>query len=454
MALFSVNPATGRRVAVYRTLTRAELERSLIRADTAQRAWRRLTARQRSTFIRSLGAALRTRAPALAALATDEMGKPVAQGLAEVEKCAGVCDFYAKQGPDLLADTRPAGASGNARVTREPLGVILAIMPWNFPYWQVFRAAIPALLTGNGVLLKHAPNVAGCALAIEKVFAHAGFPPGVFQSLLIDVAPVPALIADPRVRGVTLTGSTRAGMQVAALAGAALKPVVLELGGSDPLVVFEDADLDRAAETAATARLLNSGQSCICAKRIIVQRTVLADFTRRFVERVAARRMGDPTLDTTDVGPMARADLRDNLDAQVRRTVVQGAKVVLPGGPQGGHGFFYAPVVLGGVTPGMTAFDEETFGPAAAIVTARDETEAIKLANATSYGLGASIWTDSKTRAKRVIPQLESGCVFVNDFVRSSPELPFGGIKRSGFGRELGTWGLESFANIKTVVGG
>ncbi len=454
MALFSVNPATGRRVAAYRTLSSPDLDRSLIRADTAQRAWRRLTPRQRATFIRSLGAALRARAQALAALAADEMGKPVSQGSAEVEKCAAVCDFYAKHGPAMLADTQPAGADANARVTREPLGVILAIMPWNFPYWQVFRAGIPALLAGNGVLLKHAPNVSGCALAIEKVFAHAGFPPGVFQSLLIEVGTVPRLIADSRIRGVTLTGSTRAGTEVAALAGAALKPVVLELGGSDPLIVFEDADLDRAAETAAMARLINSGQSCLCAKRIIVQNSVLAEFTRRFVERVAARRMGDPTLTTTDIGPLARADLRDNLDAQIRRTVVEGAKVVLPGGTQGGHGFFYAPIILGGVTPGMTAFDEETFGPAAAIVSARDETEAVRFANATSYGLGASIWTESKARAKRVVPQLESGCVFVNDLVRSSPELPFGGIKRSGFGRELGTWGLESFVNIKTVVGG
>lgn len=453
MALISINPATGRKIAVYRSHTRSEVEQIVCRADKAQRAWRTLTPKQRATFVGALATELRSRANALAAMAADEMGKPVTQGRAEVKKCAVLCDFFSMRGATLLQDSRPSGAARDSRVSFEPLGVILAIMPWNFPYWQVFRACVPALLTGNTVLLKHAPSVAGCALAIEKIFAQAGFPPGVLQTLLVDTKPVPALIADSRVRGVTLTGSTRAGREVAALAGAALKPVVLELGGSDPFLVLSDADLDKAAEVAAQSRLINSGQSCICAKRFIVEQAVLESFSQRLAARVAARRIGDPTDTATEIGPLARADLRDNLDAQVRRSVRQGARVLLDGGPQAGPGFFYAPLVLTDVEPGMAVFDEETFGPVAVVVAARDEAHAVTLANTSNYGLGASIFTRSTTRAKRVVRQLDVGCVFVNDFVRSSPELPFGGVKQSGLGRELAAWGLQSFANIKTVVG-
>jgi succinate-semialdehyde dehydrogenase/glutarate-semialdehyde dehydrogenase len=453
MSLTSINPATGRRLAVYRTHTRADVERSLQRAHVAQRAWRELGPKQRATCITTLARVLRERRDALAALATDEMGKPITQARAEVEKCAVLCDYFGSTGPTLLADIRPDGAAPNARVSIEPLGVILAIMPWNFPYWQVLRAAVPTLLAGNTVLLKHAPSVPGCALALEKIFRQAGFPRGVLQTLLIDTKPVPALIADRRVCGVSLTGSTRAGRAVGALAGAALKPTVLELGGSDPVVVLEDADLDLAAEIAAQGRLLNSGQSCVCAKRMIVVRSVARAFEEKFVARLAARRMGDPTDPTTDVGPLARADLREHLHQQVKRTVRQGARLVLGGRPQPGPGFFYRPTVLADVTPGMTAFDEETFGPAAALVAARDEAEAIALANATTYGLGAALFTRSKARARRLVPQIEAGAVFVNELVRSSSELPFGGIKESGYGRELGIWGGHSFANIKTVVG-
>ncbi len=453
MPLVSVNPATGQRIAVYRSHTRADLERIVGRADVAQRAWRRLGPKRRATFVARLARELRARRDALAAIATDEMGKPITQARAEVEKCALLCDYYAAHGPHLLADERPAGAAANARVSYEPLGVVLAIMPWNFPFWQLVRAAIPALLGGNTVLLKHAPNVPGCALATERLFARAGFPPGVFQVLLINPTPVPDLIADPRIRGVTLTGSTRAGQAVAALTGAALKPAVFELGGSDPLIVLDDADLDRAADVAAQARLLNAGQSCICAKRFIVVRSVLRDFEERITARIAARRPGNPTDPATELGPLARADLRDALHAQVKRTIRQGARVLLAGGPRPGRGFFYSPTVLADVGPGMAAFEEETFGPLAAIVPARDEAHAIELANATRYGLGATIFTRSKARAKRMIPQLEAGCVFVNDLLRSSPELPFGGVKQSGYGRELGAWGLHTFTNIKTVVG-
>jgi succinate-semialdehyde dehydrogenase / glutarate-semialdehyde dehydrogenase len=452
MSLVSVNPATGQRIAAYRTPARAEIERRVARAQAAQRDWRRRTVHQRATLIRALAVQLRKRRDPLAALATDEMGKPISQARSEIEKCAALCDFYVAQGASLLADQHPKGAPANARVTFEPLGVILAIMPWNFPFWQALRAAVPALIAGNTVLLKHAPGVPGCAVALERLFRQTGFPPGVLQSLLIDTRPVPGLIADARIHGVTLTGSTRAGKEVAALAGAAMKPAVFELGGSDPLLVLDDADVERAAEIGAQARTLNSGQSCICAKRFIVVRAVLREFEERFTALIAARRVGDPTDPKTEIGPLARPDLRDNLDRQVRRSIRQGARVLLRGGPIAGRGFFYAPTVLSNVTPGMAAFDEETFGPVAAIVPARDEAHAVQLANATAFGLGAAIFTRSAARAKRVTAQLEAGCVFVNDYVRSSPELPFGGIKQSGYGRELGAWGAHAFVNVKTVV--
>jgi succinate-semialdehyde dehydrogenase/glutarate-semialdehyde dehydrogenase len=330
---------------------------------------------------------------------------------------------------------------------------VLAIMPWNFPVWQVIRAAVPTLMAGNTVLLKHAPNVPGSALAIERLFADASLPVGVFQVLLTDTTPVPALIADARVAAVTLTGSVAAGKSVAALAGAAMKPGVFELGGSDPVLVFADADLDRAAEVSAYARLINSGQSCVCAKRFIVERAVRREFEIRFVARMAARRVGDPADAATDVGPLARTDLRDKLHAQVTRSVRRGARVLLGGGPLPGPGFFYAPTVLTDVAPGMPAYDEELFGPVAAIITVRDEAEAVRVANDTVFGLGAVIFTRSRARARRVVPQLAAGAVFVNDFVRSDPALPFGGVKQSGHGRELGAWGLRAFTNAKTVVG-
>jgi succinate-semialdehyde dehydrogenase / glutarate-semialdehyde dehydrogenase len=453
MSLVSINPATGQRIATYRSHSRAEIERIVARADRAQRRWRDLTVKQRATCVGRLARELRARRDALAALVTEEMGKPISQARSEIEKCALHCDFYAAQASRLFADQRPSGAPANARVSFEPLGIILAIMPWNFPFWQVLRAAIPTLVAGNTVLLKHAPGVPGCSIALERLFGRAGFPPGVLQSLLIDTQPVPALIADARIHGVTLTGSTRAGKEVGALAGAAMKPAIFELGGSDPLLVLEDADVVRAAEIGAQARTLNSGQSCICAKRFIVVRSVLREFEERFTALIAARRVGDPTDPNTDIGPLARADLRDNLDQQVRQSLRQGARVLLRGGPIAERGFFYAPTVLSNVTPGMTVFDEETFGPVAAIVPARDEAHAVQLANATSFGLGAALFTRSSVRAKRVIPQLEAGCVFVNDYVRSSPELPFGGIKQSGYGRELGAWGALAFVNVKTVVG-
>lgn len=453
MRFVSINPATGRRLASYPTHGARARAAAVARAAQAQSAWRTLPPKTRARHLRALSGELLTRRDELAALATAEMGKPIAQARAEVEKSALVCRYYADHGPGFLVDERPAGAAANARVTFEPLGVVLAIMPWNFPFWQVFRAAAPALLAGNTLLLKHAPCVPGCALALNDVFAAAGVPPGVFQSLLFDTTGVPALIADPRMHAVTLTGSTTAGRAVAALAGAALKPGVFELGGSDAFIVLADADLERAAEVGAASRLLNSGQSCVCAKRFIVVRSALDEFSQRLVERMSARNMGDPALPETEIGPLARADLRDHLHAQVAASVGRGARLLLGGAPAPGRGFFYAPTVLGGVKRGMPAYHEELFGPVASIIAVRDMEEAVRVANDSSYGLSTTLFTRNVARAQRLVPRLEAGAVFFNDLVRSSPELPFGGTKQSGYGRELGAWGLRAFANVKTVVG-
>lgn len=453
MSLTAVNPATGQRVATYRESSRAAIERALAQAETAQAAWRKLTLVQRAKPIRALAAQLRAKRDALAALITDEMGKPISQAGGEAEKSATLCEYYARNAEALLGAEVPIGAPPNTRVSFEPLGTLLAIMPWNFPVWQAIRAAIPAIIAGNAVLLKHAPSVPGCALAIEKLFVAAGFPRGLFQVLLIRTEPVPALIADRRVHAVTLTGSTAAGKAVAVLAGAAMKPAVFELGGSDAAIVLADADLAHAAETCANARLLNSGQSCVCAKRFIVVRSVLREFETRFTARMAARRVGDPTDPTTEVGPLARADLRNAVAAQVRISIRRGARVLLGGQALPGPGFFYAPTVLTDVKAGMPAYDEEIFGPVGAIIPVRDEVEAIRVANDSRFGLGASLFTRNHARARRLIPQIESGSVFVNDFVRSCPELPFGGIKESGYGRELGAWGARAFTNVKTTWG-
>ncbi|MEY4939343.1 MAG: hypothetical protein RIQ93_1078 [Verrucomicrobiota bacterium] len=453
MSLIATNPATNRRIAVYREHTAPEIERAVARSVAGQARWRAVSRADRARLFRALAHQLRAQAEPLATLAANEMGKPIVQGRAEVEKCATLCEYYATNGERLLADERPAGAPRNARVSYEPLGIVLAIMPWNFPFWQVIRAAIPALTTGNAMLLKHAPNVPGCAVALEQLFKRAGFPPGVFQVLLIGTSPVPKLIADPRIRAVTLTGSTAAGKAVAAQAGAAMKPAVFELGGSDPALILADADLALAAETCAVSRLINTGQSCVCAKRFIVVRPALQEFTERFVARMAARRVGDPLDAATEVGPLARADLRDNLAAQVRQSVRRGARVLLGGEAGPGPGFYYWPTVLSAVQSGMAAHDQEMFGPVAAIIAVRDEAAAIRVANASAFGLGSSVFTRDPACATRVAAQLESGCVFVNDFVRSSAELPFGGVKESGYGRELGAWGARAFANVKTIVG-
>lgn len=451
MSLISINPTTSQRIHIYGSSTSVQIEASLKQAHEAFLGWRELSPKNRAKHLRALARSLRSQLDELAALITTEVGKPLAQSRAEIEKCAKVCDYYARHGADFLAKEHPSGAHPHARVVYEPLGTILAIMPWNFPFWQVFRAAIPAIMAGNTVVLKHASNVSGCALAIEQVFHDAAVPEGLFHTLLISSKNVEALINDPRISGVTMTGSTEAGRKVAAQAGAALKPGVFELGGSDPYIILEDADLDLAAEICATSRLTNSGQSCVSAKRFIVINKVKAAFQKKLVARMAHSKIGDPFAPDTDVGPMARHDLRDALHAQVTKNVKLGAKVLLGGKVPKQTGWYYPPTVLSRVTKGMPAYDDEMFGPVAAVIGVKNESEAIKVANDTPFGLGSAIFTENRKRARELAPQIDAGMVFVNEAVKSDPTVPFGGVKQSGYGRELGLQGIRAFVNVKTL---
>ena len=399
-----------------------------------------------------LAQGLRAEAADLARLMAVEMGKPVRDGAAEIEKCAVTCDYYAAEAPRMLAPETRSVAAGRGQVWWEPLGTVLAVMPWNVPFWQVVRATVPTLALGNTVLLKHAENVPRCAEALARLAREAGMPDGVFANVRVAVTGIEALIADPRVHAVTLTGSGRAGRAVASSAGRALKKCVLELGGSDAFIVLEDADVAAAARGAVAARLVNGGQSCIAAKRFLVHTAVASEFLERVVAEMGARRVGNPLDADTDVGPMARHDLRDGLERQVRSSVARGARVLLGGSVPAGPGAFYPPTVLGAVEPGMACFDEETFGPLAATIVVADEADALRLANASTYGLGAAVWTSDATRGARVARALEAGAVFVNGQVHSDPHLPFGGVKDSGYGRELGDYGIRELANVKTVV--
>ncbi|GAA2310768.1 NAD-dependent succinate-semialdehyde dehydrogenase [Streptomyces kunmingensis] len=447
----SRNPATDAELARYNPQSAQEVDGILEAAATAQAAWRRSPVVERTPLLRDMARVLREGRDTYAALITAEMGKPITEARAEIDKCALTCEYYSENAPAQLADRPVASQATESAVVYDPLGVVLAVMPWNYPFWQFFRFAAPALAAGNGALLKHANNVPQCALAVEEVVRKAGAPEGLCRTLLVEVDQVSGIIADPRVAAVTLTGSTEVGAIVAAQAAAVLKKQVLELGGSDPYVVLADADIPLAAATAVKARYVNAGQSCVNAKRFIVENAVADAFVAAFTEAAAALRVGDPTDPDTAIGPMARANLRATLHDQVERTVAAGAVLKAGGQLPAGPGCYYPPTVLDHVRPGMAAFDEETFGPLAAITRAADADEAITLANRTEYGLGAALWTSDLDRARRLARVLDAGAVFVNGMVASDPRLPFGGIKRSGYGRELGTEGIREFVNTKTV---
>ena len=450
--LVSTNPQNGRMLREY---DETPAERVLEMIETAHRSfleWRRASFAARGVVLKRVAELIKAERQPLAELMAREMGKPVRQGRAEAEKCAWVCEYYAEHAEGFLSPEAIASDATQSYVAYEPLGVVLAIMPWNFPFWQVFRFAAPGLMAGNAALLKHAGNVSGCALAIEDLFARAGAPAGLFRALLVPASRVASLIEHPRVAAVTLTGSTEAGHSVGGAAGRALKPSVLELGGSDPYLVLEDADLDAAARICAEGRLVNSGQSCIAAKRFIVVEPVLEAFVERFVEAMRVKILGDPMEERTDVGPQARRDLRDDLHAQVQKSLAGGARLVLGGTVPEGPGAFYPPTVLTGVTPGTPAYDEEIFGPVAAVISARDEADAIRIANDSKFGLGGAVFTRNVERGRRIAERdLEAGSCFVNASVRSDPRLPFGGIKESGYGRELSVFGIREFVNVKTV---
>jgi succinate-semialdehyde dehydrogenase/glutarate-semialdehyde dehydrogenase len=449
--LESRNPATGALVVNCKEHDGREVATRLTAATAAFRAWRELGFPARAELLRAAARQLRAQRDPYARLVTEEMGKPIGQAESEIEKCAWGCEYYAEHGERFLASEVIATDAGRSLVRYEPLGPVLAVMPWNFPFWQVIRFAAPALMAGNVGILKHASNVPRCALALEELFRTAGFPAGVFASLMISARATESVIQNPGIAAVTLTGSEGAGKAVAATAGQALKKVVLELGGSDPFLVLADADLEAAATTAVEARMVNNGQSCIAAKRFIAVEQVAEEFETRFAEKIAALKVGDPMDRATQVGPLARADLVRDLDQQVKASVAAGAKAVVGGGPLPGKGNYFAPTLLTGVRPGMPVFDQETFGPVAALTRARDEAEAIALANRSSFGLGASLWTRDVARGEALAGQIEAGLVFVNGMVKSDPRLPFGGVKRSGHGRELGALGIREFVNAKTV---
>jgi len=447
----STNPVDGSSREIIAAFTGAQLETALQQAAQVAPAWRARPIDERCALMRKAAAVLRGHSEEYARMMTLEMGKPIGEARAEVEKCALGCDYYADHGPAFLADEVIGSDAGRSLVTYQPLGTVLAIMPWNFPFWQVLRFAAPALVAGNTGLLKHASNVPQCALALESVFREAGFPDGVFRTLMIPSSQVAGVIEDARVHAVTLTGSEPAGRQVAATAGAAVKKSVLELGGSDPFVVLADADLDLAVENAVASRFLNTGQSCIAAKRFIVVPEVADEFVERFRRAAEALPVGDPLDEHNRMGPMARQDLRDELHQQVSDSIAQGAAAVTGCKPMPGAGAFYPPSILDQVRPGIRAYEEELFGPVASVIRAADEADAIRIANDTDFGLGGSVWTRDAARGERLARQLQCGSAFVNGLVKSDPRLPFGGVKNSGFGRELSHHGIHEFVNAKTI---
>jgi succinate-semialdehyde dehydrogenase/glutarate-semialdehyde dehydrogenase len=450
--LTTVNPATGREIASYPASDDKKIENALIRAQSTFNDWRKVSFLNRAILLKNIAKELRKEKEYLARLATEEMGKPIQQSRDEVEKCAKTLDFYADNGAKFLADEIVETDALKSYVSYRPLGVILAIMPWNFPYWQVFRAMAPAIMAGNVMVLKHASNVCACALAIEKVVLNAKAPKGLFQTLLIPASGVEKLIDNPAIAAVTLTGSTEAGRKVAEAAGRNLKKTVLELGGSDAYIILEDADLEVAAEVCVRGRLINSGQSCIAAKRFVVVKTIRKEFEKLVKDKIKTATYGDPMDENNKIGPMARTDLRDQLHHQVLQCIEKGAKLICGGFIPKVNGNYYPPTLLVNVKKGMPGYDEEIFGPVAVIIEAKDEPDAMKIANDTIYGLGGGIFSSNRENAERLaVEDLEAGSCFVNEFVHSDPRLPFGGTKQSGYGRELSVFGIKEFVNIKTV---
>jgi succinate-semialdehyde dehydrogenase/glutarate-semialdehyde dehydrogenase len=449
--IVSVDPATEAELARFPAHTAADADAALAEADAAFRVWRETSLADRAVRLRALAALLRERKDRYALLITAEMGKPITEARAEIDKCAWNCEFYADNAARFLADEPAPTNARESFVAFEPLGVILAVMPWNYPFWQVVRFLAPALMAGNTAVLKHASNVPQCALALEEAVRDAGLPRGALRTLLLPGAAVEPLIADDRIRAITLTGSTATGARLAELAGRAVKKAVLELGGSDPFIVLRDADLAAAATTAATARYQNTGQSCIAAKRFLVEAPVAAEFEERFAAAIRALRLGDPRDPATQVGPLARADLREALEAQVAESVRLGARVVVGGRRAERRGWFYEPTLLADVTPEMPVLRDETFGPVAALLAVPDAAAAVEIANRSPYGLGAALWTRDTAAAKAIARRIESGSVFINGMVASDPRLPFGGVKQSGYGRELSAFGIREFVNIQTI---
>ncbi|GHA79153.1 NAD-dependent succinate-semialdehyde dehydrogenase [Pontibacter akesuensis] len=451
MAIETRNPATGELIKTFTAHTSGEVTEKIEQAHQAFLSWRKVPFEERAKHMQKQADILEKEAEKYGRIISLEMGKPLKSAMAEVKKCATVCRYYAENAAEFMADEEIASGASRSFISYEPLGVVLAIMPWNFPFWQVYRFLAPALMAGNVGLLKHASNVPQCAQAIEEIVRTAGFPDNVFQSLLIGSGAVDAVIEHPHVKAVTLTGSELAGSKVAEKAGREIKKTVLELGGSDAFIVLDDADLEQAAEVAVKSRMVNTGQSCIAAKRFIVVESIAEAFLQKFSQKMQAFKTGDPLKEDVDFGPMARKDLAEELEQQVNDSVAKGAEVVLDGGRQGNDNAYFKPMILKNVKPGMPAYEEEMFGPVAAVMVVKDEDEAIAVANDSRFGLGGAVWTQDRERGLRVAKQVETGAMFVNALVASSPEMPFGGIKKSGYGRELSYLGIREFVNQKSI---
>ena len=448
----SINPANLELLETYQNMPPSEVEHIINLTSNAFNSWRNTTYKERSLLMQNAAKVLNNKKEAYSRLMTLEMGKPIKQSRAEVEKCAWVCEYYAEKAEKFLADELIETDASKSFVTFQPLGIVLAVMPWNFPFWQVFRFAAPGLMAGNAGILKHASNVSGCALAIEEVFREAGFPDNLFRTILVPSSQMEGVIKNNKIKAVTLTGSVPAGKAVAKTAGSVLKKTVMELGGSDPYLVLEDADLEMAADTCVNSRLINAGQSCIAAKRFIIVEKIYNEFEKLFVDKMKVKKMGDPFDESNHLGPQASVTLRDDLHKQVEESIQLGAKVILGGKIPEIEGAWYPPTILSNVKKGMPAYDDELFGPVAALIKVKDEKEAIEVANDSIFGLGAAVFTKDIERGEKIAKEkLQAGCCFVNSFVKSDPRLPFGGINESGYGRELSTFGIREFVNIKSV---